>query len=59
MIGIVNRNPEREDSLEYALRKFKRKVDQSGIMREYQLRTEYEKPSEKKRRKSAEARARK
>ncbi len=59
MLGVVNRNPERSESLEFALRKFKRKVDQSGLMREVQLRSEFEKPSDKKRRKRAEARSRK
>jgi len=41
-----------------ALRKFKRKVDNSGILIDYVKRQRYEKPSERRKREKATARAR-
>lgn len=39
------------ESFEMALRRFKRKIDQEGILREVRDRSHYEKPSVKRRRK--------
>lgn len=39
------------ESLESALRKFKRKLEREGILRQLRERKHYEKPSERKRRK--------
>lgn len=46
------------ESIEKALRRLKKKLDREGIMREIRARRHFEKPSEKKRRKSARARSR-
>lgn len=50
----VNEN----ESIESALRKFKKKVQKAGILSELRRRERYEKPSIKKRRKSEAARKR-
>jgi len=39
------------ESFESALRRFKRKIEQEGILRELRDRKHYEKPSERKRKK--------
>ena len=41
------------ESFESALRRFKRKIEQDGILREVRDRSYYEKPSEKRRRKKS------
>ncbi len=41
----------KDESFESALRRFKRKIEQEGILRELRDRKHYEKPSEKKRKK--------
>lgn len=46
------------DNLQGALRKFKKKVDESGILIEYIKRQRYEKPSVKRKREKGAARAR-
>lgn len=46
------------DNLQAALRKFKKKVDDSGILIEYIKRQRYEKPSVKRKREKGAARAR-
>ena len=43
------------EPFEYALRRFKRSCEKAGILAETRRREYYEKPSEKKRRKQAEA----
>jgi len=43
------------ESLERALKRFKRKLQREGVLREYRNRKFYEKPSVKKRRKIKEA----
>ena len=48
----------RGESVERALRRLKKKLDREGIMRAMRAHRHYEKPSEKKRRKSARARSR-
>lgn len=42
----------KDESFEAALRRFKRKVEQEGILREVRDRKHYEKPSERKRKKA-------
>lgn len=44
------------ESLESALRRFKKKVQKAGILTEIRRREHYEKPSVKKKRKRAQAR---
>ena len=46
------------ENFESALRRFKRKIEQEGILREVRDRTYYEKPSKKRRRKRSRARLR-
>ncbi len=42
----------KDESFEAALRRFKRQIEQEGILRELRDRKHYEKPSERKRKKS-------
>lgn len=42
----------RDESFESALRRFKKKIEREGLLREIKERKHYEKPSEKKRKKS-------
>ncbi len=42
------------ESFEAAMRRFKRQIEQEGILREVRDRKHYEKPSERKRKKSKE-----
>ena len=42
----------RDESFESALRRFKKKIEQDGILREVRDRKHYEKPSERKRKKA-------
>ena len=42
----------KDESFEGALRRFKRKIEQEGILKELRDRKHYEKPSERKRKKS-------
>ena len=46
------------ETIDKALRRLKKKLDREGIMREIRARRHFEKPSERKRRKSARARGR-
>ena len=46
------------EPFEVALRRFKRKVERDGLLRELKERKHYEKPSERKRRKAKSARPR-
>ncbi len=46
------------ESVDRALRRLKKKLDKEGTMREVRAKRHFEKPSEKKRRKSARARSR-
>ena len=41
----------KDESFEAALRRFKRKIEQEGILRELRDRKHYEKPSERRRKK--------
>ena len=47
------------EPLEKALRRFKRKLEREGILRQLRERKHYEKPSERRRRKQREARSKK
>lgn len=47
------------EPLEKALRRFKKKIEREGILRQLRARKHYEKPSEQKRRKQREARSKK
>ncbi len=49
----------KNESLEDALRRFKRSVSKSGTLQEYRKREHYEKPSVKRKKKSEAARKRK
>lgn len=42
----------KDESFESALRRFKKKIEQEGILREVRDRKHYEKPSERKRKKA-------
>lgn len=42
----------KDESFEAALRRFKKKIEQEGILREVRDRKHYEKPSEKKRKRA-------
>ncbi len=42
----------RDEPFEAALRRFKKKIEQEGILKEVRNRKHYEKPSERKRKKS-------
>ena len=45
------------EPIEKALRRFKRKLEREGVLRQLRDRKHYEKPSERKRRKKREARS--
>ncbi len=47
------------ETLESALKRFRRQCAKSGVMSEYRKREHYEKPSEKKKRKAKAAKTRK
>ena len=46
----------KDESFEAALRRFKKKIEQEGILREVRDRKHYEKPSERKRKRAKERR---
>ncbi len=48
----------KDESFESALRRFKKKIEQEGILREVRDRKHYEKPSERKRKKAKSSRPR-
>ena len=58
--GVIDRMPlikvREDESLENALKRFKRKCEKSGILTEIKKRQHYEKPSVKKKRKTLAAR---
>jgi len=47
-----------DESLERALRRFKRKLEREGILKELKAKKHYEKPSERRRREMRSARSR-
>ena len=52
MIGLPEIEVKKDESFESALRRFKKKIEQEGILREVRDRKHYEKPSERKRKKT-------
>lgn len=48
----------KDESFEAALRRFKKKIEQEGILKEVRDRKHYEKPSERKRKKAKSVRGR-
>jgi len=52
MIGLTEVEVKRDEPFEVALRRFKKKIEQEGILREIRDRKHYEKPSERKRKKA-------
>lgn len=48
----------KNDNVEQALRKFKKKIQDSGLLQEVRDRSEYEKPTTEKKRKASAAKAR-
>lgn len=51
MIQLPEIEVRKGESFESAMRRFKRKIEQEGILKEVRNRKHYEKPSERKRRK--------
>lgn len=56
MIIVPEVEVKRDESFESALRRFKKQIEQEGILRELRDRKHYEKPSEKKRKKMRKGR---
>jgi len=52
MIILPEIEVKRDESFESALRRFKKKIEQEGILREVRDRKHYEKPSERKRKRA-------
>jgi small subunit ribosomal protein S21 len=51
MVRVSEVAIKKDESFESALRRFKKKIEQEGILREVRDRKHYEKPSERKRKK--------
>ncbi len=56
MIRLTQVEVKKDESFESALRRFKKKIEQEGILREVRDRKHYEKPSERKRKKAKSGR---
>jgi len=56
MIILSEVEVRKDESFEAALRRFKKKIEQEGILREVRDRKHYEKPSERRRKKAKERR---
>lgn len=56
--GVIQVKVRQNESLDEALRRFRRKVRKSGLMQQLRRRSTYEKPSERRRRKERLARKR-
>lgn len=52
MINLPEIEIRKDESFESALRRFKKQIEQEGILRELRDRKHYEKPSERKRKKA-------
>jgi small subunit ribosomal protein S21 len=52
MVRLSEVEIRKDESFEVALRRFKKKIEQEGILREIRDRKHYEKPSERKRKKA-------
>ena len=58
MIILPQIEVKKDESFESALRRFKKKIEQEGILREVRDRKHYEKPSERKRKKAKSSKTR-
>ena len=58
MIILPQIEVKKDESFESALRRFKKKIEQEGILREVRDRKHYEKPSERKRKKAKSSKIR-
>lgn len=56
MITLPEVEIKKDESFESALRRFKKKIEQEGILREVRERKHYEKPSERRRKKAKKGR---
>ena len=56
MIILPEIEIKKDESFESALRRFKRKIEQEGILKEVRDRKHYEKPSERRRKKARQRR---
>jgi small subunit ribosomal protein S21 len=56
VIALTEVEVKKDESFEAALRRFKKKIEQEGILRELRDRKHYEKPSERKRKKARRTR---
>ena len=56
MIFLSEVEVKKDEPFESALRRFKKKIEQEGILKEVRDRKHYQKPSEKKRKKKRERR---
>jgi len=56
MITLPEIEVKRDESFESALRRFKKKIEQEGILKEVRDRKHYEKPSERKRKRAKSTR---
>ena len=52
MIALSQIEVKKDESFEAALRRFKKKIEQEGILKEVRDRKHYEKPSERKRKRA-------
>jgi len=55
---MIEVTPKKDESIDVALRKLKKKLDRDNVLREYRRRRYYTKPSTKKRQKNKEAKFR-
>jgi|TARA_R100000482_G_scaffold106896_1_gene49378 small subunit ribosomal protein S21 len=55
---MIEVTPKKDESIDVALRKLKKKLDRDNVLREYRRRRYYTKPSAKKRQKNKEAKFR-
>ena len=56
MIALSQVEIKRDESFEAALRRFKKKIEQEGILKEIRDRKHYEKPSERRRKRARRTR---
>lgn len=58
MVGLPQVEIRKDESFESALRRFKRQIEQEGILKEVRERKHYEKPSERRRKQARTRRKR-
>jgi small subunit ribosomal protein S21 len=56
MVSLPEVEIKKDESFESALRRFKKKIEQEGILREVRDRKHYEKPSERRRKRAKSTR---